>query len=221
MSAPHSASTRRMSRRAAILAAVLTASLALVVTTGMVEARTAPSWLSRIARVVGWRREQQPLLTPSDTVAVFGPKTMSLGAATSGTFVEKFTVVSPTSGGYLLRVTNGPAGVARVTGGTVNLNGAVVFATADLAGLAAGATRDIPVIAAAADTIVATLTGPANSAISVSLLTLPDPTFTVFGPMQFERDNGKPITVTENFTLPAGAKSPAFLCIRNGELDGS
>ncbi len=69
--------------------------------------------------------------------------------------------------------------------------------------------------------MIASLTGPANAAISLSLLTVPDPTFTVFGPRTYERDNGKPVLVTSTFTLPAGARPPSFLCIRNGELDGS
>ncbi len=214
-----SSRARRISRRAATLIAVLAVGAAFIINAGDAEAHGAPSWLSRLMRAVV-RRESvaQPA---SDTVAVFGPKTMALGAATSGTFIEKFTIAAPQSGGYLLRVTNGPNGAPRMTGGTVSLNGAVVFSATDFAALPSGATRDVPVIAAAADTLIATLTGPANAAISLSLLTVPDPTFTVFGPRTYERDNGKPVLVTSNFTLPAGARPPSFLCIRNGELDGS
>ena len=212
---------RRVSRRAATLVAVCAASLALAGTNGMLEARGAPDWLSRMAHAVGWRSGVPLPATASDTVVVFGPKTMALGTATSGTFVEKFTVPTPTSGGYLLRLTNGPAGTARVTGGTVSLNGAVVVSSADLAALASGATRDVPLIVTAADTLVATLSGPAGSAISISLLGVPDSKFLVYGPRTFERLKGTPVIVTETFTLPAGAKPPAYLCIRNGELDGS
>jgi RHS repeat-associated protein len=219
MSFASSAHARRFLRRAAALFVVLALGIAFVLTARESEARETPSWLSRFVRAVAGREAVAP--PTSDTTVVFGPKTMSLGSATSATFVEKFVVATPQSGGYVLRITNGPASAGRVTGGSLSLNGAIVFGVTDFAALAAGATRDIPVIVTAADTIVATLTGPVNSAISVSLLTVPDAKFMVYGPRMFERDNGTPVTITENFTLPAGAKPPAFLCIRNGELDGS
>ena len=203
-----------------MLAAILLASVVLLVTTTVGEARSAPSWLSRLVRAVIGRSEERVAATASDTIVVFGPKLLSLGAATSGTFVERFTTTSQT-GGFVLRVTNGPGGVSGVTSGTVSLNGAVVVTSADLAALASGTWRDVPVLVAATDTIVASLTGPANAAISVSLLAMPDPTFIVFGPRQYERARGAPVTVTEHFTLPAGAKSPAYLCVRNGEPDGT
>ena len=91
--------SRRISRRVATLVAVCAASLALAGTAGMVEARSGPGWLSRLAHAVGWRSDAPLPITASDTVVVFGPKTLSLGTTTSGTFVEQFTVATPTSGG--------------------------------------------------------------------------------------------------------------------------
>jgi hypothetical protein len=71
------------------------------------------------------------------------------------------------------------------------------------------------------DTIVAALSGPTNGALSVSVLAMPDPTFLVFGAKQYERDTGKPITVSEHFMTPPGAALPTYLCVKNGELDGT
>ena len=213
-----SARTDRRSWRAATLCTALVIAVASLVTARASDARETPDWLRRLLHVAP-RREA--LLAASDTVVVFGPKIMALGSATSGTFVERFTVATPQSGAYLLRVTNGPAGAPGITGGTVSLNGTVVLGAADLSAMAAGTSRDIPVLVTATDTLVAVLSGPVNAAISVALLTLPDPTFIVFGPRQYERAKGAPVTITESFTLPAGAASPAYLCIRNGEPDGS
>ena len=102
----------------------------------------------------------------SDTSVVFGPRTFDLAGAPAATFVERFTL-STTTGAYLLRVTNGPAGALRVTSGTVSLNGDQVVSSADLAALATGASRDHPVIVAAVDTIVASLQGTNGGAIGV------------------------------------------------------
>ena len=214
-----SARTRRMSRRVTMLLAALAIVAVSVVSAREGEAHTGPTWFGRAVRTL--MRRAAVANAPSDTTVVFGPKTMALGTSTSGTFVEKFTVPTPTSGGYLLRLTNGPAGATSVTGGTVSLNGAVVVSTADIAALTSGATRDVPVVATAADTLIATLSGPAGSAISISLLAVPDSKFIVYGPRTFERGKGTPVIITETFALPAGAKPPAYLCIRNGELDGS
>ena len=182
-----SARTGRRSWRAATLCAALVIAVASLVTARAGDARETPDWLRRLLHATP-RREA--LLVAPDTVVVFGPKTLALGSATSGTFVERFTVATPQGGAYVLRVTNGPTGAPGITGGTVSLNGTAVLGAADLSAMAAGTSRDIPVLVTATDTLLAALSGPVNAAISVSLLTLPDPTFIVFGPRQYERAKG-------------------------------
>jgi hypothetical protein len=50
---------------------------------------------------------------------------------------------------------------------------------------------------------------------------MPDPTFLLFGAKQYERESGQPVTIVERFTVPAGGVSSRWLCVRNGELDGT
>src|ERR1700738_5191145 len=118
---------RRLSRRASIVAVLIAASVAVVGVTGVVEGRGAPSWISRLVHAIRRRAESRPVqaMLP-DTVVVFGPKTFSLGIAPSATFVEAFSVSSPDSGGYVLRVVNAPGGAVHVTDGNVALNGRTV-----------------------------------------------------------------------------------------------
>jgi len=213
---------RRRSSRAALLLAVVVVGSAFVITTRESEARGVPGWLSRLMRAVS-RRESVASPAP-DTIVVFGPKVFSMGSATSATFVEKFILPAPVAtlgSGYLLRATNGTGGAARVTSGVIVVNGAIVVGTTTLAGLAAGASVTVPVELSATDTLIAALRGPAGSAVSITVLAAPDPTFYVFGPKQYERATGKPVTVTEHFSLPPGAAPPSYLCFRNGDPDGT
>ncbi|MEP6731922.1 MAG: RHS repeat-associated core domain-containing protein [bacterium] len=212
--------TRRVSRRAATLIVVCVTSIALIVGSGVVEARGAPNWMTRLIRAVARRAEQPVAQTPPpDTVVVFGPKTFATGSGSSGNFVEAFTLPSPDSAGYVLRVTNGVNGAARATDGAVRLNGRVVAGGQQLAQIAAGATRDFAVTVATVDTIAVNLSA-ANTAIRVSLVSLPDPTFRVFGPKTYTRSDHT-AAIVDTFTVPVGAVAPAYLCVRNGDADGT
>lgn len=226
-------STRHLPRRDAaprtLIATALVALALLLATAGYAEARGAPRWLARLFRAVSSRAEVRTAAwAPGDTVVLFGPKTLALGTGTSATFIERFAVSGlptnttvPAESGYLLRATNGPAGAAAVTGGSIMLNGAIVVSASQLAALSAGTSIVVPVQVVPSDTIVAALTGPPGSAVTVSVLAAPDPTFIVFGAKQYERVNGSPVTVVERFTVPTGGVAPSYRCVRNGELDGT
>lgn len=43
----------------------------------------------------------------------------------------------------------------------------------------------------------------------------------LFGPKIYTRGPGAPVTITDAFTLPAGAQSPFLLCVVNGAPDGT
>jgi RHS repeat-associated protein len=46
-------------------------------------------------------------------------------------------------------------------------------------------------------------------------------TFTVYGPQRFTRNNGQPVNVVENFSLPADAVAPFTILVDNGSPSGS
>src|SRR5437763_7392897 len=178
--------TSRSGRRV-LGATTFAAFVLLLASASYADARGAPKWwsgLSRLFRGAARTEQSAASTTPSDTVVLFGPKVLALGSATSGNFVEKFTVsglptnttVAPSSG-YLLRATNGPNGLGAVSGGSITLNGAVVVTAPQLAALGANRSLDVPVQVAPSDTIVAALSGPGGSGVSVSVLAAPDPTF--------------------------------------------
>ncbi len=199
--------------------------LAVVLLTGMAnlgEARSAPGWMSRFMRVMP-RRAEPPVarvMPAFDSVVVFGPKLFSntnSGAAAMH-WVEAFTVASPDSSGYVIRITNGPSGLNRSTTGTIRINNRTVIIGEQLAQIAAGATKDFPILVAATDTMTVDLS--ASTAISVSIVSLPDPRFVIFGPMTYIRVDAQE-TKTDTFMLPIAGVMPAYLCVRNGNPDGT
>src|SRR5688572_15534874 len=46
-------------------------------------------------------------------------------------------------------------------------------------------------------------------------------TVTFYGPQRFERQSGSPITITEQFSIPAGVVAPFTLHLVNGAPDGT
>ena len=103
------ARARRLSRRAATRAAIVAMVLAWTFSPREGAAHTAPAWLTGWMRAVAGRGATG--LPAADTTTVYGPRVLSLGNATSATFVEKFAIANP-QGGYLLRVTNSTAGAS-------------------------------------------------------------------------------------------------------------
>ncbi|MCY7378738.1 MAG: hypothetical protein LH467_05275, partial [Gemmatimonadaceae bacterium] len=167
-------------------------------------------WLTRAMRALA-RGETTRVAAPGDTIVVFGPKQAATPTGASATTVEQFAVPTADAGRrYLLRVENGATdGGARVSTGTVQLNGATVVTSAELAALGSGASLFASItVPTSTNTLVATVQGTAGSHLTLSVVTAPDPTFTVWGPKSYERTNGTPVTVTERFTLPAGAGTP-------------
>ncbi len=50
---------------------------------------------------------------------------------------------------------------------------------------------------------------------------VPQNTFTIYGPQRFTRDSGPPVNVVENFSLPTNAVAPFTILVENGAPSGS
>lgn len=60
----------------------------------------------------------------------------------------------------------------------------------------------------------------AGSALLLSILREPDPTFTVFGPRSYLRETGRPARVQERVIIPRTAAAPFDLRVEGGAGDG-
>jgi RHS repeat-associated protein len=190
------------------------ARLALVVSLGgiAVAALVAPSTPNASAPLTA-------LFPPGDTTTVYGPTQLSTPNGNPTNHVNRFAVAVTPGKRYTLRLVNGaPNGSAKVTSGTVRLNGWETVTGGDLA---SGATLERVVQLRTEDTLFATVQGPAGAYVTVSVLATPDPSFLVFGVERFIRNTGTPVTDTRQFTVSPTAAAPFRLCIINGNTDGS
>src|SRR6266511_3013155 len=159
------------------------------------------------------------LFPPGDTTTVYGPTQLSTPNGNATNHVERFAVAVTPGQRYTLRLVNGaPNGSAKVTGGTVQLNGWETMTSADLA---SGVTIERVVQVRTEDTLFVTVQGPAGAYVTASVLATADPTFLVFGPAHFIRTTGTPVTETRTFTISPTAAPPYRFCLVNGGDDGS
>ncbi len=162
--------------------------------------------------------EDEPRWAAADTVAVFGPRRFDAGNGRAALHVERFAAAPGAA--FVLRVVDGDGrGNGRVSALSLRVNGAEVATAAALAG--SGGTLDVPVLLLAQNTIEASVEGPLGSGVSVVVLQVPEPSFTVFGPRTVRRAAGSPTVDTEQFALPAGAAGPYRLQVANGAADGT
>lgn len=154
-----------------------------------------------------------------DTIVVYGPKQFDSPTTNLTTHIERFVVPATSGVRYVLRVQNGDAGGAhRAPTAEVRLNGDIV-ATKDE--LAHAALLQKVVDLQATDTLRVAVGGAAGAFLTVSVLSVPDPTFVVWGPQTFQRVTGKPVEQLISFTVPAAAGSPQWLYLENGLADAS
>jgi RHS repeat-associated protein len=159
------------------------------------------------------------LFPPGDTTTVYGPTQLSTPNGNPTNHVNRFAVAVTPGKRYTLRMVNGaPNGSAKVTGGTVQLNGWETMTSADLA---SGATLERVVQVRTEDTLFVTVQGPAGAYVTASVLSTPDPSFLVFGPAHFVRTTGTPVTETRYFNISPTAAPPYRFCLKNGGDDGS
>lgn len=159
------------------------------------------------------------LFPPGDTTTVYGPAQLSTPNGNPTNHVERFAVAVTPGRRYTLRLVNGaPNGSAKVTGGTVQLNGWETMTSGDLA---SGATLERVVQVRTEDTLFVTVQGPAGAYVTASVLATPDPSFLVFGPAHFIRTTGTPVTETRTFSISPTAAPPYRFCLKNGGDDGT
>jgi RHS repeat-associated protein len=164
-------------------------------------------------------RAPAAVFPPGDTTTLYGPVQLSTPNGNATNHVERFAVAVTPGRRYTLRLVNGaPNGSARVTAGTVQLNGWETMTSGDLA---SGATLERVVQVRNEDTLFATVQGSAGAYVTVSVLATPDPSFLVFGPAHFIRTTGTPVTETRTFSISPTAAPPYRFCLTNGGEDGS
>jgi RHS repeat-associated protein len=165
-------------------------------------------------------RWSAPSGAAADTVPIFGPRRLEAGQGRAAMHVERFAAAAPEGTAFVLRVVDGDGlGNGRVSALSLRVNGAEVATAASLG--RAGGTLDVAVALLGQNTIEASVEGPAGAGVSLVVLRVPEPSFTLFGPKTVQRAAGTPAVVTERFPLPAGAAGPYRLHVVNGAADGS
>jgi RHS repeat-associated protein len=179
--------------------------------------------IASVGSALAWRNAARSAAMFAEVVA-YGPSQTTTPTGASTNRVEQFTLAAAAAGNrYLLKVENGSSGgTLRATSGSVVLNGATVVTSAELTAIAAGASLRKPIFikTTVSNTLSTTVAGVAGSYATVSIVAAPDSTFTLFT-KTYQRANGQAVTVTDQFTLPAGAGVPRFLYVTNGNGDGT
>src|SRR5262249_40539479 len=122
-------------------------------------------------------RGRMMMFAAGDTTVVFGPVHLVAPASGGGNnYVEAFTVSNPVparpSGGSSETATGG---AARVTHASLRRKGVPVFTSSQFTSGPATLSKSEELLVA--DTMLVTVTGPANAAMDVSVISLPDPTY--------------------------------------------
>lgn len=144
-----------------------------------------------------------PQMVETDTVVVYGPRQFDSPSKHTTTHVERFTVAVAPGVRYLLRVDNGgPGGADMAPSAEVRLNGDIVMSKDELEHTA---TLQKVVALQAVDTLRVSVGGLVGAYLTVRVLSVPDPSFVVFGPRAFERRTGAPEEEEVSFTAPATA----------------
>jgi hypothetical protein len=161
-----------------------------------------------------------PPATLGDTIVVYGPRRFETPTGSAANHIERFAVAVQPGQRYTLRVDNGnPDGSARVSGGSVTLNGSEILSSATLAAGGSGWRRVVQVLVE--DTLTVTVQGAAGAALTVALEATADASFLVFGPERFIRTTGTPSTDVRQFAISPTAAAPYRLCVVNGNPDGT
>ncbi len=153
--------------------------------------------------------------TLADTVVVFGPRRLEAGRGVPALHVERFEATAGQRGGYLLRLQADALGNAT----RVLLNGVPVATAQSLR--QGGGTLEVPVALLPQNVLAVTVDGAQGTAVTATVLLVPEPSFVLAGPRTVERRASAPVTVVERFALPPGAAPPYRLHVRNGDEDGS
>jgi RHS repeat-associated protein len=155
-------------------------------------------------------------LVYGDTVVVWGPVTMD----DPGSNNEEFVLDPQPGRQYLLKVENGLSdGSQRMTKGSVRFNGFKLITDDQVAAGAAGWLRRILPIDS--NWVRVQIDSPANAIVKVSILETVDPTVTVFETRMYPTSIPGPTTVFHALTIPSGVGEPFYLCMANGNQNGT
>lgn len=155
----------------------------------------------------------------SDSTVVFGP--LQLVASPSGASnVEQLTFPVDASRHYYVRLDNGAMdGSARVTRGSLSVNGHIVIDSSQFTSATASVTKAIS-LTGSGDVLTVVLTGPTTSYATVSIGSTGSNDVTIFGSATYTAAQGAPVADDTAFTAdPHGG--PYTLLIYNGDSAGN
>jgi hypothetical protein len=164
--------------------------------------------------------KSEVFLATADTIPVYGAKTFTTPTGAAANHVEQFTVAFAASTAYELLIEFGDAsGANRPNDATVKLNGDVIATDLDFATGASTLRRRVEVLTT--NVLEVTVAGTAGAFIRTTLLAFSDGTMTIFGLSSYDAAANQTRTVSESFSLPAGALPPYRVHVLNGEPDGT
>ncbi len=124
-------------------------------------------------------------------------------------YIERFRLIGGVRARYVLRVQPSSTGNGQDPLVTLTLNGRSVSPTTQQVQLADS------------NTIEAVVQGPEGTIVTLTVLSSPDPTYTVYGPRRFDRGSGAPAVVTDRFVMAATAAAPYAIHLINGTSTGT
>jgi RHS repeat-associated protein len=180
---------------------------------------TAGVGTASIARMAGSGPPAAPFYFVGDTTFHFGPVQRNGSGGNGTTYIDQITIPVTAGQLYKLRIVNGNTnGTNRVSKAVSKWNGKEVVSSTDITSSTPSFVTELA--ATPTDTLVMTLIGPSGSFVNVSVFSVPDPTYDIFGDSVLNIPTGSSKAYSLTLTVPTGAAPPYRMYVVNGNASG-
>jgi RHS repeat-associated protein len=172
-----------------------------------------------IARVTSSSIPAAPFYFVGDTTFHFGPVQRNGSGGNGTTYIEQITISVVPGQLYKLRIVNGNTnGTNRVNSAVSKWNGKEVVSSSNITSSTPSYVTELA--ATPTDTLRMTLVGPSGSFVNVSVFSVPDPTYNIFGDSVLNIPTGTSKAYSLTLTVPTGAAPPYRMYVVNGNASG-
>ncbi len=172
-----------------------------------------------LAKATGGRAAMLLPPPPGDTTYYYGPVAKNGTGGNGTTYIDQISISVVAGRMYKLRLVNGNTnGTNRVNSAVTKWNGKEVVSSSNLT--SSTPSYETIVAATPTDTIRLTAVGPSGSFVTVSVFSVPDPTYNIFGDSTLNIPTGTSKAYSLTLTVPAGTAGPFRMYVVNGNASG-
>lgn len=172
-----------------------------------------------IARVTSSGAPAAPFYFLGDTTYHYGPVQRNGSGGNGTTYIDQITIPVTAGQLYKLRIVNGNSnGTNRVNSAVTKWNGKEVVSSSNITSTTPSFVTELA--ATPTDTLRITVVGPSGSFVNVSVFSVPDPTYNIFGDSVLNIPTGSSKAYSLTLTVPTGAAPPYRMYVVNGNASG-